>query len=394
MIKHASLFSQLIDVFDRNKFKKIVNKHGSEKHSKGFDSWDHYVSMLFCQLAGAQSLREITKGLSCTLGKLKHLGMKGAPKRSTLSYANKNRSSEVYKDMFYETLGLCQSSVPKKGKFKFKNKLLSFDSSLISLSLSLFPWAEYRQKKGAIKLHLLLDHEGYIPVFANITDGKTHDSNIGWDIPVMKDSIIVVDRAYVDFDLLYHWNLNDAYFVSRQKTNAAFRIIEEKEVPQKSNILNDQIIELTGYNTKKKYPLKLRRVVVWDSIKEKELVFITNNFKFGATTISEIYKDRWEIEVFFKTLKQNLKIKTFVGTSENAINIQIWTALISILLIKYLKFRSSFGWSISNLVALLRWNLFTYRDLWEWIDDPFKDCRQQAESVQQTFEFPYFRQQA
>jgi hypothetical protein len=388
MVRGASLFSQLIATFNRQQFYHLVTKHKSERYSKGFNSWDHFVAMLFCQLAQAKSLREICGGLACCMGKLRHLGMKNAPKKSTLSYANSHRPWEMFRDLFYETLETCKLAAPAKNKFRFKNKLLSLDSSTISLCLSLFPWAKFRRTKGAIKLHLLLDHDGYLPTYAYISNGKKHDVTIARKVPLATGSIVAMDRGYNDYKLFACWTENGIFFVTRLKENADFMVIEYLIVPKNRNILSDQLIQFTGYTAQKNCPHILRRIVVWDKEQEREIVLLTNHLDFGATTISAIYKDRWQIELFFKALKQNLKVKTFVGTTENALYIQIWTALIAMLLIKFLQFKSKFGWSLSNLVAFLRWNLFTYRDLWEWIDKPFDVLPIEPESVQYPLPLP------
>ncbi len=217
-----------------------------------------------------------------------------------------------------------------------------------------------------------MDHEGYLPVFAHITEGKTHEVNIARGLHIPKGSIVAIDRGYIDYALFGRWTQDGVFFVTRQKDNADYIVIEEKPIPQNRNILKDQIIELSGFYSQQKCPYPLRRIEVWDEENRRTLVLLTNHLSFGSTTIAAIYKDRWQIEIFFKTIKQNLKIKTFVGTSPNALMIQIWTALIAILILKYLKFRSTFGWSLSNLVAMLRYNLFTYRNLWEWIHNPYE----------------------
>jgi len=387
MVRHASLFSQLVALFHRTRFHGLVYRHQAERYSKGFSSWSHFVAMLFCQLAQAKSLREICDGLSCTMGKLRHPGLKSAPKKSTLSYANAKRPWKMYRDLFYQTLQLCRTAAPQKHKFRFKNKLLSLDSSTISLCLSLFPWAKFRRTKGAIKLHLLLDHDGYLPTFAYISNGKKHDVTVARNVPLAAGSIVVVDRGYTDYKLFAAWTDNDIYFVTRLKDNADYTVIDERSVPENRNIISDHMIRLNGYNAKKACPHILRKVVVDDKDNNRQIVLLTNHMTLGASTISAIYKDRWQIELFFKAIKQNLKIKTFVGTSENALMIQIWTALISMLLIKYLQFTSRFGWSLSNLVALLRWNLFTYRDLWDWIDNPFDVLPVEPEPVQ--YQLPF-----
>lgn len=369
---NTSLFGQILQVVPRTKFARIVRECGAERHSKGFSCWDQFVSMLFCQLAGSKSLREITDGLAVTCGKLVHLGMKSAPAKSTLAYANAHRTCLVYSKLFYEMLEFCKAYRPgKKAKFRFKNPLLSIDATTIALCLSLFPWAEFRQTKGAIKLHMVLDHDGYIPTFAVITDGSVHDIHAARLATFPKGSIVACDRGYCDYVLFHKWTGEGVYFVTRQKGNAAYKVIENRRTPQNSNVLSDQIIRFTGPLSKNKCPDRMRRIVLWDEKNKKEVILLTNHLTFGATTIGKIYRDRWEIELFFKTLKQHLKIKTFVGTSPNALAVQIWTALIAILLVKFLTFKSKCQLPLCRLVALLRLNLFSYRDLWKWLDDPF-----------------------
>lgn len=383
MVRHASLFSQLIALFDRKRFYELVYRHKSERFAKKFPSWDHFVAMLFCQVAQAKSLREICGGLACCMGKMRHLGMKTAPNKSTLSYANGHRPWQMYRDLFYDTLQWCRLAAPGKHKFRFKNKLLTLDSTVISLCLNMFPWAKFRTTKGAVKLHLLLDHDGYLPTYAYISNGKKHDISVARSISFPKGSIVALDRGYTDYSLYGYWTENDIYFVTRLKDNADYSVIHEFKIPENRNILSDQLILLTGHYSQKHCPYPLRKIVVWDKDNDRQIVLLTNHLEFGATTISAIYKDRWQIEIFFKSLKQNLKVKTFVGTSENALFIQIWTALIAMLLIKFLQFKSRFNWALSNLVAFLRWNLFSYRNLWDWLDSPFEVLPIVPNSVQQ-----------
>jgi hypothetical protein len=388
MVRHASLFSQLIALFSRQKFYELVYRHNSERYAKGFNSWDHFVAMLFCQLAQAKSLREICGGLASCLGKLRHLGIKNAPNKSTLSYANAHRPWQMYRDLFYQTLDFCRQATPGRfKKFRFKNKLLTLDATTISLCLSLFPWARFRRTKGAVKLHLLLDHDGYLPTYACITDGKKHEVRIARKLSLASGSIVVIDRGYTDYKLFAEWCDNDIYFVTRLKDNATYRVLEQRAVPVNRNILADELIIFTNYYAERDCPYVLRRIEIEDKDTGTTLVFLTNHLDFGATTIAAIYKDRWQIELFFKALKQNLKVKTFVGTTENALYIQIWTALIAMLLIKLLQFKSTFDWSLSNLVAFLRWNLFTYRNLWQWIDSPFETVPIVPKSVQYPLPF-------
>lgn len=370
--KFSSIFGQILQIFSRIEFYKAVEETGSERGAKGFSCWEQFVAMLFCQVGQAHSLREICGGLASSLGKIRHLGIESSPNRSTLSYANEHRPWQLYQKIFYQLLGKCQVLTKGKKKFRFKNKLFSLDATIIELCATLFNWAKFRQTKGAVKLHLLLDHEGYLPVFAHITGGKVHEVKIARDLSFSKGSIIVIDRGYVDYELFSKWTEEGVYFVTRQKENADYRVIENREIPTNRNILRDQLIELKGYYSQQRCPHTLRRIEVWDEENKKIIVLLTNHQEFGSTTIASIYKDRWQIEIFFKAIKQNLKIKSFVGTSPNALMIQIWTALIAILVLKYLKFRSAFNWSLSNLVAMLRYNLFTYRDLWRWIDNPYE----------------------
>jgi len=371
MNQFSSIFGQILRIFSKRDFYEAVRETKSEKGAKGFTCWGQFVAMLFCQLGQAHSLREICGGLASCLGKLRHLGMEDAPSRSTLSYANEKRPWQLYQNVFYQLLDKCRAVAPGK-KFRFKNKLFSLDASLVELCISLFDWATYRQTKGAVKLHLLLDHDGYLPVFAHVTEGSVHEINIAKSLSFPKGSIVAIDRGYTDYALFARWTRAGVFFVTRQKSNAHYRVIERRPVPENRNIRKDQFITFKGYYARKHYPFPLRRIEVWDQEKREKIVLITNHLSFGSTTIATIYKDRWQIEIFFKTTKQNLKIKTFVGTSPNALMVQIWTALIAVLILKYLKFKSRFAWSISNLVAMLRYNLFTYRDLWAWIDSPYE----------------------
>jgi hypothetical protein len=372
MMPAASLFSQLLSFFDRPSFARLVTRHGTERHAKGFSSWTHFSAMLFCHLAQSQSLSEICGGLASAQGKLVHLGLSLAPKKSTLAYANQHRSFELFRDLFYLVLKKCQSDYPHPPKkFRFKNKLLSMDTTIFSLCLKLFPWAEYNRQKGGVKLHLLLDHAGYLPVFAVLDKARHHDHTRARHFPLAKGSIVAMDKGYHDYRLFAEWTKEGIYFVTPLKRNADLKVVEERPCPKNRNILADQTVRMASPYGRKRCPYLLRRVVVWDPKGEREIVLLTNHLQFGATTISAIYKDRWKIEIFFKELKQNLKVKTFVGTSQNAIYVQIWTALIALLLVKYLHLRSRFKWALSNLIAILRLNLFTYRDLWKWLDDPY-----------------------
>jgi hypothetical protein len=327
------------------------------------------------------------------VGKLKHLGVKVAPNKSTLAYANKHRPWGLYETVFHQLLAKCQGLAKGRKKFRFRNKLVSLDASVIELSLSVYNWARFRRVKGAVKLHLLLDHEGYLPTFAVITDGDVHDVRVARKLRFQADTVVVMDKAYVDYALYSSWTDRGIWFVTRLKKGLLYKVVERRTVPATRGVLADEVIKLTGEKGKS-FPHYLRRIEVWDSETEKHLVFLTNHLHFGASTVARIYKDRWQVELFFKALKQYLRVKTFVGTSANAVWVQIWTALIAILLLKYLQFRSRFDWALSNLVALLRWNLFTHRDLWEWLDAPLETPPLEPRAHQLVFEGPGFGQQA
>lgn len=371
MFKYSSLFSQLLRFFPRIEFENMVRHHKAEYKAKGFSCWQQFVSMLFCQLGQACSLSEISNGLATCEGKLRHLGIK-APKKSTLAYANEHRPWELYQSVFFALLGRTRSlAATMKRKFRFKAKLYSIDMTVIDLCLSMYEWAHFRRAKGAVKLHLRLDHDGYLPDFAVVTHGKRHETRVAGEFPYEPGSITVFDKGYTDFSLFGYLCSIGAFFVTRLKTNADYIVVQNRQVPSNSAVLSDKLVRFQGPKTSVKCPHVLRIVEFYDEENDRVFVFLTNNLKLAASTIAAIYKERWAIESFFRALKQNLKIKTFVGTSPNAVKIQIWTALISMLLLKYLQIKSRFGWSLSNLAALLRMNLFTYRDLWAWIDKPY-----------------------
>lgn len=370
MNKFSSIFSQVLMLFPRGEFNTLAHKHKAEHAAKGFTCWQQFVAMLFCQVGQAHSLREIVGGLASSFGKLKHLGLESVPKRSTLSYANNHRPWGLYQDIFYQMLDRCRGISPKH-RFKFKNKLYSLDATVMELCASMFDWAKYRSTKGAVKLHLLLDHDGYLPVFAHVTEGNVHEINVARTLSLPKGSIVAMDRGYIDYEMLGRWTGEGVYFVTRLKDNAAVRVVRDN-VTRGRNIVSDHVVELAGQKARRDCPQQLRLIGVHDPDTGQFLELLTNHHEFAASTVAQIYKERWQVEIFFKALKQNLRVKTFVGTSKNALLIQIWTALIAMLVLKYMQFKSTFGWSLSNLVAMLRYNLFSYRDLWAWLDSPYQ----------------------
>jgi hypothetical protein len=387
--RFSSIFSQLLQLFPRIEFEQAVKKHRSDYAAKGFSSWGQFVAMLFCQFGRAHSLREICGGLASCEGKLKHLGVSDSPKRSTLAYANTNRPWSLYQTVFEQLLVKCQTALAARRtrkKFRFKNKLVSLDASVIDLSLSLFNWAQFRRTKGAVKLHLLLDHDGYLPSFAVITNGKTSDIKVARRLRFERGTVVVMDRGYIDYEWFADLTHQGVYFVTRLKDNASFEVVESRPVSPGTSIRKDQIIFFPGQATPDLVHI-FRIVEVWDQEKERSFTFLTNNMEFAATTVSAIYKDRWQVELFFKAIKQNLKIKTFLGTNANAVKTQIWTALIAMLVLRYLQLLSSFGWSLSNLAALLRHQLFVYRDLFAWLNSPFEGPPQLAGAAKAQMSF-------
>jgi len=370
VIRVSSIFSQMLQLFSRHEFEQAVAEHRAERHARGFSCWGQFVAMLFCHLGRAQSLREICGGLAASEGKLRHLGLPDAPKRSTLAYANEHRPWQLYRAVFYQLLGRCREAAGPHG-FRFKNKLLSLDATLIELCASVFDWAHYRRTKGAVKLHLLLDHQGLLPSFALVTEGRVHESRVARTLRFEPGTIVVLDRGFTDYAWFAALDADGVYFVTRMKDNADYDVVERRPVPERGPVQRDEIIFLYKL-ARGERDLFLRRIEVWDEAQGRTLVFLTNHRRFAASTIAAIYRQRWQIELFFKALKQNLRIKTFVGTSANALQIQVWTALIALLLLKYLQLRARFGWSLSNLAALLRQQLFVYRDLFSWIDQPFQ----------------------
>jgi len=372
---NITLFSQIISKIDRQTFSRLVKEYKTDQYQKGISSWSHLVSMLFCQFSKSNSLRDISNGLRSATGNLNHLGMKSAPSKSGLSYQNCHRDYHLFQAFYYQLLShLMQQGRFKQNTFKIKSKIYLLDSSTISLCLSLFDWAKYKTTKGAIKLHTLLNYDGHLPSYIHISNGKVADNIAAASMPIQGRSVVVADRFYQDFSLLYNWDSIGAFFVVRSKSNLQYTSIKENELPDNrhQHILIDEVIELEGNITAKKYPKRLRRIAVYDAKEDRVIELLTNNFIWTANTISELYKARWQIEIFFKEIKQLLKIKSFLGTSENAVMIQVWTVMITILMLKYLRKIAQYHWNLSNLVSFLRLNLFVKIDLHRWLDAPFE----------------------
>jgi hypothetical protein len=382
MIQSTSLFAQILSQVKRSDFERIIAAHAAEYDSKGFSSWTQFSSMLFGQFARCESLREICHSLHTLNGKLSHLGITKPPCPSTLAYANEHRPWEVFRDVFFKVRGQCEDIARLQNrKFRFHNPVESMDATLIPVCLSAFDWAHYRRAKGAIKLHMLLSHQGYLPKWATITTGKIHEVKVIKTLVFEPNTIVVIDRGYTDYQLYENWTKQKVFFVTRLKDNANYRVAERRPVPENGNVRCDQTIEFTGFYSQEKCSVPLRRISYWDPERKKRLVFLTNIFHLSANTIAQIYKDRWQIEIFFRAIKQLLPVQTFLGTSENAVQTQIWIALTAILLLKFLQMKSQFKWSLSNLLVMIRINLMEYANLWEWLSNPFGDSRIRLEDL-------------
>lgn len=357
-----SILNQIIQIVPRHEFEKSVKKHNGDFASKGFTCWEQFVSMLFAQLSGQTGLRGIETALDSIKNMLYHLGVKKI-KRSTLSYANNNRPSEIYEHVFNNLLGKILK-MERTHKHRFKNPLYSIDATTIDLCLSVFPWAKFRKRKGGIKLNVKLDHSGHIPVFISVSTANTHEVKSVKKMVFQKGDVITFDKGYTDFKQFANYCNAGIYFVTRLKKNADYKIIQRTDVSRYENISSDQIIEMKGFYTSKKCPLQLRRIRSKDPETGKYIVILTNQMEWAPTTVAAVYKDRWQIEIFFKTIKQNLKIKKFFGTTKNAVMTQIWTALITHLMLQYLKMLSSIEWTHYSLMKLLPSILTTRKDLW------------------------------
>lgn len=371
---NITLFAQAIGKLPKECIRKIIREEKMDKHSKGYDTWSQFISMMFCQFSGCDSVRDISNGLNSANGNLNHLGICRAPSKSTVAYQNAKRDSGVFRRIFYALLAhFGQQTIWQRTKFRFKMPIKLLDSSTITLTMSLYEWAHYTTKKGAVKMHTLLDYDSLLPEFVNITDGKCGDNRGALDIPVSPHSVVVADRGYCDFSLLDYWDSRNVFFVVRHRDNLLYSQIEERLLPETraQNVLIDEIIELTGEQTKKKYTKPLRRIAIWNDKHGYVVQLLTNNFKLSASTIAQLYKARWMIEIFFRNIKQLLKIKSFIGTSRNAVETQIWTALSTMLLLCLLKHIAKYKWGLANLVVSLRLNTFTKIELEKWLNEPF-----------------------
>jgi len=392
-MRRNTIFSQLLQLICQYRFKKCVDHYDGDRYTKTFSCWRQLLVLLFAQAKGYTSLRDIEVSLRSHHDKWYHLGLTGIA-RSTLADANNKRDADIFKDVFYTLLEKCRELSPRHG-FKFKNPLYSFDSTLINVCLSMYPWATYRKKKGAFKLHTLLDHSGYLPSFIVLTDGKTHDitvvKNESFGFPSLSpDSILLIDRAYIDYKWLYSLAHQKLFFVMKAKSNMQYTVIGQQDVPKNRGIVSDCLIRLTGQKSQENYPDILRLVTYVDQETGEMHQFFTNNFKLAARTIADLYKSRWNIEIFFKWIKQNLKIKSFLGTSKNAVMTQIWAAMIYYLLLSFIKFQTKCRHSLHELTRIVGEILLDTVCLIEILTVPFdrfKAVKRKQQQLQLSLKF-------
>ena len=356
-----TVFAQILKLVPRHEFETLAKQHHSGRAFRKASRWSQFVSLTMAQLSGRNSLRDIVDNLSAQAHRLYHLGSTKLS-RANLSRINEDKPYTLYEALFGKLLVRCQGLAPDHN-FRFKNSLYSLDASTIDLCLSAFPWADFRATKGAVKLHVGLNHAGYLPEFVTITEGKKHDVTVGRMLNFPKGSMVAIDKAYNDYAWYKQLTDKGISFVTRLKSNAKYRTIERRPVLKVKGLTCDQTIVFTGTQVSKKCPIRLRRIGYKDAQTGKHYVFLTNDFKLAAKTIADIYKARWQVELFFKWIKQNLKIKSFIGTSKNAVMTQIWIAMCAYLLIAFLKFQSALTKSMQQLLRLLQLNLFDKRDL-------------------------------
>jgi len=350
---HSTVLGQLLRFIPRDFFQKTVRKYRGDKGTREFNSWTHLASLIFAQLTGQQSVRDLETALYSRRNDLYHAGMKPV-KRSTFCDANRKRSHEIFQEVYYEMLsGL--THLGRRLRFRFKNPVKILDSTVIDLCLSVFSWAEFRQRKGALKLHCEYDLDSQIPTFIRITTGKIADIKAVKSRSFEKGSILVFDRGYVDYCWFHQLDLQGVYFVTRAKRNMLYRVVGRNPVNKKSGLRADQIIRITGHKADC-IPILLRRIVFVNPEDNQRYVFLTNIMHLAASTIAEIYKCRWQIELFFKWIKQNLKIKTFLGTTKNAVMSQIWAALILFLLLSFMRIAHRINWTLHKLMVFLKLN--------------------------------------
>ena len=378
MTHHNTAFNQLLKPLPRHEFEALAREHHKGQKLRSASRWDQFIGMAMSQLSGRQSLRDIESNLAAQQHKLYHLGAKPIA-RSTLARINENQPAELYESVFYKLLHRCQQQ-PSQHKFRFKNPLFSLDASIIDLSVNLFPWASCHQDKAGIKLNVGLNHGNMLPEFVALSDGNENDMVQGRQFRFPKGSIVAFDKGYVDYQWFGELTNQGVSFVTRLRPKAVYKVLERKPVIKGKGVTSDQIIQLNSAHALKRGAPKLRRVGYRDRESGKKYVFLTNNFSLCAATIAAIYKDRWQVELFFKAIKQNLKIKAFVGLSRNAILTQLWIAMITYLLVAFARHSAKAGWTVQRIMRVLQLNLFERKSLLEILQpDPPRDKKREPQ---------------
>lgn len=361
MSHHNTAFHQLLKPLSRHDFESLAKKHHHGQKLRTATRWDQFIGMAMSQLSGRQSLRDIESNLEAQQDKLYHIGAKIIP-RSTLARINEKQPASLYEAVFYKLLNRCKQQ-PSKHKFRFKNPLYSLDASAIDLSLKLFPWAAHRADTANVKLSVGLNHGNMLPEFVALSDGNENDMVKGREFPFPKGGIVAFDKGYIDYKWFADLTDQGVNFVTRLRPKAVYKVLEHQPVLESKGIISDQVIQLNSKHALKRGAPRLRRVEYIDKDSDKKYVFLTNNFKLCAATIAAIYKDRWQVELFFKAIKQNLKIKAFVGLSRNAILTQIWIAMITYLLLAFARHSAKAGWTVQRIMRVLQLNLFERKSL-------------------------------
>ncbi len=373
-----TIFHQMLKLIPRHHFAKLEKEHGTGRQARSFSRWGQMVHLLFMQVTSRASLRDGVVSLKARLTSLYHLGVRPVA-RSTFADANNRRPASFFQALFGRLYQRCQPLAPRH-RFRFKNKLYSLDATVVSLCLSLFPWASFRRTKAGLKLHTLLDHDGYLPAFVAVTPARQHEIQKARALALPRGSIVVEDLGYTDYPWYGQLTAQKIFFVTRQKRNARYQVLAERPVQGRQGVLADQTIRLTGAKARE-CPSPLRRIA-YQAPEGKRYVFLTNHFRLSARTIADVYKERWQIEIFFRFIKQNLKIKAFIGNSENAVLTQIYAALIVYLLLCYLKFLCNLNVTLQYFMRILQLNLFRRCSFQELLEPPeplpkyMSDCPQ------------------
>ena len=366
MAHYRTVLAQFLRLVPRHEFEALANRHSKGRALRRMTRWNQFVAMAVAQLAGRCSLRDIVSNLSAQSRKLYHLGV-GEVARSSLARVNAEQPHGLYEELFGRLLARCRTAAPGH-RFRFRNPLYSLDATTIDLCLSMFPWARFRRAKGAVKLHVGLDHGGLLPAFARVTDGKTADIEAARALRLPQGSIVAADRAYMDFDWINSLILQGVFLVTRLKRRIRYTVVERRPANRGQGVTSDQTIVFASARGRRRCPHRLRRIGYRDPGTGRHYVFLTTNFKLSAKTVADIYKSRWEVELFFKWIKQNLRIKSFVGTSRNAVMTQLWIALCVCLLLAYVKFANRSAWSMQEILRLMQLNLFERRPLLELLE--------------------------